>query len=281
MNREEFNAAKQTGELVTDAALQEEPLETVIEEVEVDGDEFDEELETEVEEIEEDDDLPALTDKEKTAFDKRLERERVKLEEKLRKEIGDESDLKYSKHREAIEAIGGDPDKIIEAAREASLKREAEDLGERNGWTEEDKQFYVEQKKQQIELKELRIQRQIDKLKSDPDYAGIASMEKEILAKIDKSNGQLSVDEAYWALGGAKKAAQIKLDATMREAEKRKKANRTVLTDTQSQQTAEKPLPSDVLKDAERMGITPEEARRLMAGDSPKNINEYRQSKAK
>lgn len=280
MDQSEYRAAKQTGQLVGDADLSNESTE--ITDDRIDEVEETEDVEQEiVEDVEEIDDLPALSEKEKTAFDKRLERERGKLEEKLRKEIEEQSEQKYSKHRAAIEAIGGDPDKIIEAAKESALKREADRLGDDNGWSEDDKRYYIEQEKQKQELKELRVQRQIDKLKNDPDYAGIDSMEKEILTKIDKSGGQLTVDEAYWALGGAKRAAQIKLEATMREQEKRKTATRTVLTDSQSQSSNEKPLPQDVLKDAEKMGISATEAKRLMSQTSPQTIDEYRQRKAK
>lgn len=278
MNQEEFKQLKESGSLVSDAAAQAEQ-ENGITEVK-DEEEIIEQVEQEIEVDEQEvDDLPELNEKEKTAFDKRLERERTKLEEKLRKEIEEQSEQKYSKHKAAIEAIGGDPDKIIEAAKEATFKREADRLGDYNGWSEEDKQLYIEQEKQKLELKELRVQRQIDKLKSDPDYAGIESMEKDILAKIDKSGGQLTVDEAYWALGGAKKAAQIKLEAQMREQVKRSEKPRTVLTDNPTTTTGEKPLPADVVKDMQRMGITATEARELMKNDSPQNIQEYRARK--
>jgi hypothetical protein len=281
MDQEQFKQLKESGGLVTDAALQDAPKETVIEEVIEEEVVVDEIIEEEKEIIDKEDDLPELDEKQKTAFDKRLERERTKLEEKLRKEIEEQSEQKYSKHKAAIEAIGGDPDKIIEAAREAAFKREADRIGDNNGWSEEDKQFYIEQEKQKLELKELRVLRQIDKLKNDPDYAGIEGMEKDILAKIDKSGGQLTVDEAYWAIGGPKKAAQIKLEATMREAEKRKTQPRTVLTDNPTTTTGEKPLPSEVLKAANRLGIPASEAAELMKGESPKNIDEYRKRYAK
>lgn len=279
MNQEEFKAMKEKGELVGDADLLNATKETVIETVEDEEEIIEEEIaEIEVDE-QEVDDLPVLSEKEKTAFDKRLERDTKKLEEKLRKEIEEQTEQRYSKHKAAIEAIGGDPDKIIEAAKEASLKREADRLADQHGWDDDQKQWYIEDQKTKTELKELRVQRQIDKLKNDPDYAGIEGMEKEILAKIDKHGGQLTVDEAYWALGGAKKAAQIKLDAQMREQVKRAEKPRTVLTDNATPTTGDKPLPADVVKDMQRMGITAAQARELMANDSPQNIQEYRARK--
>src|SRR5690606_38168433 len=111
-------------------------------------------------------------------------------------------------------------------------------LAEENGWDEDQAQWYVneqraklEQQKQQKELQELRVQMQINRLRDNPDYAGISAMEKDIISKIDRTNGALTVEEAFWALGGPKRAEQIRLEAQMREQVKRQKQPRTVLTD--------------------------------------------------
>lgn len=201
--------------------------------------------------------------------------------EKLRKEIEAEIETKYSKHREAIETLGGDPDKVINLANENKRIADANRLAEQNGWNEDQTTWYLENQKKDQRLKELEVKVEINSLKDKTDYAGIGSMEKEILAKIEQSKGALSVEEAYWALGGSKKAAQIKLEAQMREAENRKKQPRTVLTDSQTANSTEKPLPPDVLRDAERMGISVAEAHKLMKSEAPKNIDDYRKSKAK
>jgi len=89
----------------------------------------------------------------------------------------------------------------------------------------------------------------------------------------------LTVEEAYWAMGGPKKAEQIRLEATMREQEKRKKTPRTVLTDSQTSTTGEKPLPPEIAQQAERMGISAEEARRLMNKEPAKNIDDWREKR--
>jgi hypothetical protein len=275
MDQNEYRQLKESGELVTDAALQieqnEEPV--IKEEVESEVTEDVEEVETTDEVIE--DDLPELSEKEKTAFEKRMERERTKLEEKIRAE----SEEKYGKHKSVIDLLGGDVDLVEKRIRDNQMATQAQKLAEQNGWDDEQTQWYIDQQKQQQELKELRVQMQINKLKDNPDYAGIGAMEKDILAKIDKTGGALTVEEAYWAMGGPKKAEQIRLEAQMRESEKRKKTPRTVLTDSATSTTGEKPLPPEIIQQAERMGISAAEARRLMNSEPAKNIDDYREKR--
>lgn len=275
MDQNEFRALKESGELVTDAALQEEKpvVVEVEEEVESEVTEDVEEVETTDEVIE--DDLPELSEKEKSAFEKRMERERTKLEEKIRAE----SEEKYGKHKSVIDLLGGDVELVEKRIRDNQMATQAQKLAEQNGWDDEQTQWYIDQQKQQQELKELRVQMQINKLKDNPDYAGISAMEKDILSKIDKTGGALTVEEAYWAMGGPKKAEQIRLEAQMRESEKRKKTPRTVLTDSATSTTGEKPLPPEIVQQAERMGISAAEARRLMNNEPAKNIDDWREKR--
>lgn len=285
MDRDEYNALKNSGELVTDAALQQAQTEIIDdrdeEETDIPETEYteqeDEQTEVPDSEVQTDEEPePELSPKEKTAFEKRMERERVKLEEKLRKQIEEETETRYSKHKQAIDALGGDPDKLLQAARDAQMQREAQRMADQYGWDEDQTSYWIEQQKQQQELKELRVQMQINKLRDNPDYAGIASMERDILAKIDKTNGALTVEEAYWALGGPKRAEQMKLEAQQREIANRQRPTRTVLTDSPTSSVGEKPLPPAVLKEAERMGISAAEARRLMSDTPAQNIDEWR-----
>jgi hypothetical protein len=281
MDQNEFRQLKQSGGLVDDAGLQDEETSIVDDREELETGTEQEEQEEEHEEQEEqqeqeesEDDLPPLNEKEKTAFEKRMERERKKL--------ADEYEQKYGRHKQVIEMLGGDPDAIEKRIRDNQIAQEAQKLAEANGWDDETTTWYVEQQKQQQELKELRVQMHINKLRDNPDYAGIGTMEKEILAKIDRANGALSVEEAYWALGGPKKAEQIRLEAQVRESVKRQKTPRTVITDSQVSTTTEKPLPSDVIRDAERMGISAADARKLMSKEPVNNIDEWRaRNKAK
>lgn len=281
MDQDEFRA-RQPGENAEDAALQEndqEEAESEEKDVVEDAAPGEKEEGVEASEETEEEDLPELPEKEKTAFEKRMERERTKAEEKIRAELSQEYEQKYGKHKQVIDLLGGDPDAIEQRIRENQVAAEAQKLAEANGWDEQETQWYINQRKQEQELKELRVQMQINKLRDNPEYAGIGSLEKEIVAKIDRSNGALSVEEAYWALGGPKRIEQIRLEAQMRESEKRKKQPRTVLTDAPTPNTSEKPLPPDVLRDAERMGISAAEARRLMAKEPAGDIEEYRKRK--
>ena len=286
MNQDDYQALKESGGLVGDAGQHEEEIEQ--EEVEHEEEEFQEEAaddELEADEHEEDD-LPALSEKEKTAFEKRMDRERVKLQEKIEAELKTQYEQKYGKHNQVLESLGGDPDAILRSIQENKLIAEANRLADANGWSDDQYNFYVqqqkdkiEQQKQQQELKELRVQMQINKLRDNPDYAGIASLEREILTKIDKTNGALTVEEAYWALGGKNRAEQIRLEATVREQVKRQKPTRTVISDSATSNTSEKPLPSEVMRDAERMGISAAEARRLMNKEPAKDLAEWRKNK--
>lgn len=279
MDQIEYRQLKESGGLTTtDAVSLQEETPTVVEEEVTDELETVEEIEEETEElevIEDEDDLPPLNEKEKTAFDKRLERERKKDRERIEVEYEE----KYGKHKSVIDLLGGDVDVVEKRIRDNQTAQQAQKLAEQNGWDDEQTQWYIEQQKQQQELKELRTQMQINKLKDNPDYAGISSMEKEIMAKIDKTGGALTVEEAYWAMGGPKKAEQIRLEATMREQEKRKKTPRTVLTDSQTSTTSEKPLPPEIAQQAERMGISAAEARRLMNNEPAKNIDDWREKR--
>lgn len=275
MDQNEYREKKESGELVSDADLQDVKTEIVDAEEETEVTEELEETELDDTVIEDEDDLPELNEKEKTAFEKRLERERTKLEEKIRAE----SEEKYGKHKSVIDLLGGDVDLVEKRIRDNQMEQKAQELAKVNGWDETQTQWYIDQQKQQQELKELRTQMQINKLKDNPDYAGIASMEKDIQAKIDKTGGALTVEEAYWAMGGPKKAEQIRLEAQMREQEKRKKTPRTVLTDTQTSTTGEKPLPPEIMQQAERMGISATEARRLMNSEPAKNIDDWREKR--
>jgi hypothetical protein len=301
MDQNEFRKAKESGELVTDAALQDAETEIIDDQFDDKdqddskdddqqqdnqdqsddkNDDYQDDGQDKLVDDQSDDDLK-LSPKEKTAFDKRLDRDKTKLEEKIRLEMEEQFKQKYSKHDEAIQLMGGDPDKILQAAKDAQLQREAQRLAEANDWSPEDTQWYIEDQKNKQELKELRVQMQINRLKDNPDYVGIASMEKDILSRIDKSNGALNVEEAFWALGGAKRVEQIKLEAQQREVAKRSAATRTVQKDTPSTTTGEKPLPANILREAERMGISGEEARRIMNAPVSQNIDEYRKNKAK
>lgn len=286
MDQNEYRKARETGATVSDADLQAAETEVIDDQFEEEQEEIiEEELDEVTDELESSEDdseqevEPPLSPKEQTAFQKRLEREQKKIEEKLRSEMEEQFKQKYSKHDEVILSMGGDPEKILNAAKEAQMVREAQRLADQNGWSDADTQWYIDQQKQQQELKELRVQMQINRLRDNPDYSGIASMEKDILAKIDRSNGALNVEEAFWALGGNKRVEQVKLEAQQREIAKRAQQPRTVQRDSPSTSVGEKPLAPSVLAEAKKMGISEAEARRLMSVKSAETIDEWREKR--
>lgn len=225
---------------------------------------------------------PELSPKEKTAFEKRMERERRKLEEALSKQYED----KYSKHKRVIEQLGGDPDVIEQRLREQQIVNEAQQLAEQYGWDDQQYQWHIAQKQQQIqqenlqkELADLRIANQINDLRDNPEFAGIQTMRKEISDIVGRSNGTLSVEQAYWALGGAKRNQQTKREAEQRAAVQRRQ--RVVANDAPAAASTEKALPPDVLAQAAALGMSPAEVRELMSFEGINNINDYRKSKKK
>ncbi|MCM3130952.1 hypothetical protein ACFQ3J_00370 [Paenibacillus provencensis] len=285
--------AEETAE-VQDAAVQQTvdvPDEEVIEEQDIDLDDNEEqfednsELDTDVFE----EDVPELSPKEKTAFERRLERERRKLEE----ELGKQYEEKYSKHNSVIQKLGGDPEKIEEYLEQQRMQQEvsaqAQQMADFNGWDQEQTQWYIndqmqkrqadiQQQQLQRELQELRLANEINDLRDNPDFPGIISMKKDISEMVSKSNGTLTVSQAYWALGGENRAKQMKREAEQRNAMQRR--SRVVAKDNPTAASTEQAIPSNVLAEAKRMGMSEKEVRELMSFEA-KNINEYRQKKRK
>jgi hypothetical protein len=125
----------------------------------------------------------------------------------------------------------------------------------------------------------LRISNEINDLRDKPEFSGIKSMQKEIADLVSRSNGTLNVEQAYWALGGQQRAAQVKREVEQRAAFERR-TGRVVAKDAPSSASTEQAIPPSVLADAKRWGLTEKDIRELASFDA-KNINEYRQKKAK
>lgn len=267
-----------------DAAAQEE--ETVEEDAEPDVVEASEDAVEADEESEE----PELSPKEQNAFVKRLEAEKRKLEEKLRAEIKAE----YNRHEEVVQTLGGDAEKILENIRQnqvlSQVRTQADQLAEQYGWSDQEHQAFINQETRRIqyeqqqqqtqrEITELRIQAEINRLAKKPEYSGIDGLEKEIIDKITRSNGALSVSEAYLALGGEARINQIKRETEQRMLHERGRG-RTVVKDSASPTNTVKALDPDLLQQAQRMGLSEQEARELLKFDAG-NIHEYRNKKKK
>jgi hypothetical protein len=232
-----------------------------------------------VQQDDEEDELPELSPKEKTAFEKRMERESKKIEERLAKEL----DEKYSPFKRVVDKLGGDPDKIEQMLQQRQIQAEAEQLAYSNGWDDDQTQWYVNQRNQELqqvemqkELEMFRISDKVNDLRDDPSFPGIHSMKKEIADVVAKSGNQLDVKQAYWALGGEKRAQQMKRETEQRAAVKRR--TRVVASDTPSAASTEQIIPAHILSQAQHMGVSEKELREL-ASFSANNINDYRKTK--
>lgn len=231
----------------------------------------------------EQDGLPELSEKEKPAFVKRLEAEKKKLAEQLRKEL----ESQYNPYKEVVDLLGGDINRIKEAIQENQIMMEAQRMANQYGWDEEQMNFYIQQQQAikqqerlQQELQELRIANEINDLRDNPAFSGIKEMKKEIMDLVKRSNGALTVQQAYWALGGAKRAEQMRLEAEQRAAVKRAEMRRTPQNDHAAIAPGPKPLPPEILQQARRMGLTEQQARELLEFDAT-NILEARQKMKK
>lgn len=278
--------AESTAE-VQDAAVQEEVQDDAEDTEEytepTDNDtEPDEDIDEDVEHEEQyEDDIPELPEKEKTAFQKRMERESKKIEERLSKELEE----KYNPFKRVVDKLGGDPEQIEQMLQQRQIQAEAEQLAYNNGWDEDQTQWYVNQKQQdlqQIELqKELqmfRISDKVNDLRDDPRFPGIHGMKKEIADFVAKSGNTLDVTQAYWALGGEKRAQQMKRETEQRAAVK--KRTRVVASDTATTASTEQVIPAHILSQAKQMGISEKELRDLASFNS-NNINDFRKNKNK
>lgn len=233
-----------------------------------------------------DNELPELPEEQKTAFQKRLEREQKKIREAAEKELSEKYETQYGKHKSIVDMLGGDPDKVEQMIRdnqaEAAAQQQAQSLANQYGWDEQQTQQYAQQYAQQQkkdqELADLKVQVQINEFKDNPDYAGIGNMKKEIQTMIGRSNNALSVEQAYWALGGKNRAEQLKREAEQREIAKRSKTKRTVQSDSPTSTTGEKPLSAEDERLRQKMGISITEARNLLK-DSPSNLEQFRKQK--
>jgi hypothetical protein len=273
MNREQFEQEKETGVEVEeqDAAVQEEEI---VDDVEVETDIGDQE-EDQQEDSEDDLDIP---EEQKPAFAKRLEREQKKIKEQTEKELKEQYESQYGRHKSIVDMLGGDPDQVERMIKDNQAKSEAYRLAEQQGWDEEQTQWYIQQQKKDQEVQELKVQVAINDLKDNPDYAGIGSMKKEIQTMISRSGGAIDVKQAYWALGGEKRAGQLRRETEQRNIAKRSKPKRTVQSDSPTSTTGEKPLDAENERIRQKMGLSLKEAKALL-NDTPNNLEAYRKKK--
>lgn len=264
---------------VQDAAEQE--VQDEVEDVDTDTEDT-EDTETPSDESDEQEDVE-VPENQKTAFQKALEREKRKIREAAEQELRTQLEQQYQPHKKFFESLGIDPEQAERAIEEQRIRQQAAELAEQNGWDDDQAQYYlqqqIQQQRQQQEIHELRVSVQINDLADNPEYPGIKEM-KQKLTQFIAQNPNLNVEQAYWAVGGKQLADQLRREAEQREIAKRQKPKRTVQSDHAIATTGEKPLPQDILQQARRMGMSEQEARRLMNFDI-NSLEEYRKQKGR
>lgn len=274
---EQYREAKASGvdlyaepatEVVEDAA----PIEEVEQEFEQET-----EQREEVQDVE--DDLPPIPEKEQSAWSKRAERERRKAAEETEARLKAEYEAQINPYKQAFEKMGITPEQALQAIENNRIKQEAEQLAYTNGWDEQQTQMYMQNQQQQKEMQSLRVSVQINDLADSSDYPGIKQMKTQIADFIGR-NPNMSVNEAYWAVGGQPLAQQLKREAEQREIAKRSTTPRKVVSDSASSMPTKDALPPEAIAFMKQNKMSESQVRALMS-EAPKNQDEYRAMKAK
>ena len=306
---EEFRRAKISGvdlyaeeqQQVGEDAAPEEEVSATQEEQEADDKTTEEENaektgEQEGENEEEEDEEP-LPKEQRNAFYKRVQRERKKAYEEALQKVRQELEAQYNPYKQFFEHLGIKPEdalrhleeqRLIQEAR-AQASREAQVLADRYGWTDEETQRWIDeqakiiarQRKQEEEIRELRVAVRINELADSGEYPGIKNMKGAIIDFI-RRNPYATVEQAYWAVGGPQLIKQLKRESEQREAAKRSQTRRVVLTGgDQGDMSGPAPLPPEAVRFMQETGLSESEVRFLLDDKVPKTIDEYRKIKGR
>lgn len=251
-----------------------------------------EEHQEDVDHVEEEqvEDEPQIPESQQSAWQKRAERERRKGAEEAESRLKSEHESELSKYKRFFDASGINPDDAIRALEQNRINQEARNavsgeaqrMAYQNGWSDVETEEYISrqadlitrQRQQENEMRDLRVAVAINDLADKSDFPGIKSMKGQI-AEFVRSNPSVSVEQAYWAVGGASLAQQLKRETEQREIAKRSQATRKVVTDAGVSSDNKSSLPPEAVEFMRREGMTEAQVRNLM-GDGPKNLAEYR-----
>jgi len=291
MSLEQFREAKKSGidlyaepEVKVDAApIQDEPNETSIQ------DDMDAQEHTEDRETDDNADLSGDTEEpieipeaQKTAFQKALDREKRKAREAADKKFKEQYESEYSEklnpYKQFFDSLGLDPQKAMELIETNRMKQEAETLAYQHGWSEEQTQMFMKQQQLEKEQTDMKVSLKLYELSETPDYPGIKQM-KGAITEFVRLNPRTSVEQAYWAVGGANLAQQLKREAEQREIAKRSQPKRTVVTDAPSNNKGPAPLPPEAVAFMRQNSMTEAQVRQLLQDDFPKDLESFRKMK--
>lgn len=283
---EQFRQMKQSGidpyESMggTDAASHEqeggsEPSQEQVDSLEHTGNQEFTEDEPEPSNVEYEEEHIELPENQKTAFQKALEREKRKAREAAEEKLKQEFDTQMNPYKAFFDQLGVDPQEAMKHLEQQKIQQEAERLAYQNGWDEQQTQWYMQQQQQQKEMHQLRVTVQINDLADSSDYPGIKQMKVPITEFISR-NPNITVQQAYYALGGQNLAQQLKREAEQREIAKRSQAKRTVITDSPSDMKGPAPMTPEAVQFMKRTGMSEDQVRMMMNDQGPKNLDEYR-----
>jgi hypothetical protein len=281
MTLEQFRAAKQSGEdLYAEPQQQGEvdaaPIEQEIEQIGEPVDDSQDEPQDDAQDTNEpQDEADPIPQEQQSAWKKRAERERRKGAEETEARLKAEYETQINPYKKFFDQLGIDPDTALQAMEQNKIKQEAETLAYQNGWDETQTQWYVKQQQQDKEMRDLRVSVQINDLADRSDYPGIKQMKTQI-AEFVTRNPNMSVQEAYWAVGGQPLAQQLRREAEQREIAKRQQTKRTVVSDAPAQMTGPAPLPPEAVAFMRQNRMSEAQVRELMRDDYPKDLESYR-----
>ena len=199
-----------------------------------------------------------LPEKQQTAFQKRLEREKRKLEEEIRKQVEEQ----YTAHNTFFQTLGVDPQTAIQAMEQQAKRNEALRLQEAYGWDDNETSLYLRQRELEEAHTQLRIQNEILALQNNPQYEGLNTLRPQIETMV-KRNPQMTVEQAYWAVGGPTLVEQTRLEAKAREAARRAKPKRKVVTETVTPANSGNDLTPEMIATMRMFGLTEKEVQAL------------------
>jgi hypothetical protein len=276
MTLEQFRQAKQSGEDLY--AEPQQSQEDAVPEQEYEQEETQEQPDVQQQQ-EEADDEPQIPKEQQSAWAKRAERERRKATEEAETRLKAEYESQLNPYKQFFDQLGMKPEDAMRAIEQNKLRQEAEQLAYQNGWDEQQTQWYMQNQQNQKEMHDLRVSVQINDLADSSNYPGIKQM-KGAISDFIKRNPSASVNEAYWAVGGANLASQLKLEAEQREIAKRSQQPRKVVKDTGQTMDTKGALPPEALAFMQKTKMSEAQVRMLM-GDTPITQEQFRNSRRK
>ena len=226
-------------------------------------------------ELQEEVDADPIPQEQQGAWAKRAERERRKAAEETEARLKTEYETQMNPYKSFFDKLGLDPQKAMEALEQQQVQKEAENLAYANGWTEDQTQMYMRQQDLEKKQTEMSVNLRVYELSETPDFPGIKSM-KGAITEFIRANPRVPVEQAYYAVGGANLATQVKREAEQREIAKRSQTKRTVISDAPTDMKGPEPLSSDAVAFMKRTGLSEDQVRMMSKDQGPSNLEEYR-----